>query len=56
MLENLVEELLGVAGLAGIAESLFNQLFIRHTSNPRYFRHTVVRAPAFSLWEVTPEP
>ena len=39
-----------------VAESLFNQLFIRHTSNPRYFRHAVVRAPAFSLWEVTPEP
>ena len=37
-----------------VAESLFNQLFIRHTSNPRHFRHTEVRAPAFSLWEVTP--
>ena len=39
-----------------VAESLFNQLFIRHTSNPRYFRHTAVQAPAFSLWEVTPGP
>ena len=37
-----------------VAESLFNQLFIRHTSNPRHFRHTELRAPAFSLWEVTP--
>ena len=37
-----------------VAESLFNQLFIRHTSNPRHFRHAEVRAPAFSLWEVTP--
>ena len=37
-----------------VAESLFNQLFIRHTSNPRLFRHTEVRTPAFSLWEVTP--
>ena len=39
-----------------VAESLFNQLFIRHTSNPHHFRHTEVRAPAFSLWEVTPGP
>ena len=39
-----------------VAESLFNRLFIRHTSNPRHFRHTEVRAPAFSLWEVTPGP
>ena len=37
-----------------VAESLFNQLFIRHTSNPHHFRHTEVRVPAFSLWEVTP--
>ena len=37
-----------------VAESLFNQLFIRHTSNPHHFRHTEVHAPAFSLWEVTP--
>lgn len=38
------------------AESLFNQLFIRHTSNPEYFRHAAIRSPVFSLWEVVPYP
>ena len=44
----------GAVMTRNVAESLFNQLFIRHTSNPHHFRHTEVRVPAFSLWEVTP--
>jgi len=39
-----------------VAESLFNQLFIRHTSNPKHFRHAAVRSPDFSLWEVVLNP
>ena len=30
-----------------VSESLFNQLFIRHTSNPNFFRHTVVKNSKF---------
>ena len=45
----------GVIATANIAESLFNQLFVRHTSNPALFRHVDVRSPAYSLWEVVAE-
>lgn len=46
----------GVLATRNVAESLFNRLFIRHTSNPGYFRHVDVRSPSFSLWQVVPGP
>ena len=42
----------GVIATSNVAGSLFNQLFVRHTSNPALFRHVDVRTPAYSLWEV----
>lgn len=44
----------GVLATRNVAESLFNRLFIRHTSNPNLFRHVDARSPTFSLWEVVP--
>ncbi len=35
-----------------VAESLFNQLFIRHTTSSEHFRHAAIQSPNFSLWEV----
>ena len=42
----------GVVVTANVAESLFNRLFIRHTSNVALFRYVEARAPAYSIWEV----
>ena len=42
----------GVVMTENVAESVFNQLFIRHQAEPAYFHRTVARNPAFSLWEV----
>lgn len=38
------------------AESMFNNLYIRHRAFPRYFRQIVLRSPYFQLWEVTGDP
>lgn len=46
----------GVLMTREVAESVFNQMFIRHTMNPAYFRHTFVQSPAVSLWEVGAVP
>jgi dolichyl-diphosphooligosaccharide--protein glycosyltransferase len=42
----------GAAMSPVIAESMFNKLYIRHRSFPRYFRQVVLRSPSFQLWEV----
>jgi hypothetical protein len=42
----------GAAMNPAIAESIFNNLYVRHRSFPRYFRQAVLMSPYFQLWEV----
>ncbi len=39
----------------GIAESVFNKLFIRHVFNDRFFRPVAIRSPHYQIWEVVGE-
>lgn len=42
----------GVVVTSNVAESLFNRLFLRHTSNARLFRYVEALTPTYSIWEV----
>lgn len=42
----------GALMLEDIAESVFNQLFLRKTYSPDYFRPVVLQSPIYQLWEV----
>ena len=37
---------------SGIAGSVFNSLFIRHTYNPRFFKPVRLMTPSYQIWEV----
>ena len=39
-----------------VADTFFNKLLIRHTTNPAYFRPTALSSPYYSIWEVVPNP
>ncbi len=45
----------GAAMSPAVAESVFNNLFIRHRSYPRYFRPVSLNTPYFQIWEVRGE-
>lgn len=46
---------LGVLMDAGIAESMFNRMFLRHDPELLRFRPVLMRSPHFQLWEVLAE-
>ena len=35
-----------------VADSVFNQLFVRHSINPKYFQPVLIKTAHYQLWEV----